>query len=62
MVWSDFEISQAFSVENFNNIGCVTNVSFWKLGSNFDIPNKLQKKSIALVVQKMLQREFVKNS
>ena len=44
MVWSDFEISQAFSVENFNNIGCVTNVSFWKLGSNFDISKQTPKK------------------
>ena len=42
MVWPDFEIPQSFIVENGKqsinlNIGCVTNVTFDKVGSNCGI-------------------------
>ena len=42
MVRSDFEIPRSFLVENSEqrihfNTGCVTNMSFWELGSNFGI-------------------------
>ena len=50
MVWSDFEIPQSFIVENSKqrinfNTGCVTNMPFWELGSNFGIFKQAWKNS-----------------
>ena len=51
MVTSDFEIHQSFIVENSKkrvnfNIICVTNVSFWELGSNFGILKQASENSL----------------
>ena len=71
MVWSDFEIPRFFIIKNSKkrinfNAGYVTNVTFWKLVVILIDSNKLQKiilmNSVALLVQKMMQWEFVKNA
>ena len=69
MVWSDFEIPRFFIIKNSKkrinfNAGYVTNVTFWKLVVILIDSKKLQKiiltNSVALLVQKMMQWEFVK--
>ena len=71
MVWSDFEIPRFFIIKNSKkrinfNAGYVTNVTFWKLVVILIDSNELRKmistNPVALVVQKMLQRECVENS
>ena len=68
-VWSDFEIPRFFIIKNSKkrinfNAGYVTNVTFWKLVVILIDSKKLQKiiltNSVALLVQKMMQWEFVK--
>ena len=72
MVWPEFEIPQSFFVEsskqriNFNRACVIQMWLFRKLVVIVVPTNTLRKNvltiSVALVVQKMLQLEFVKNS
>ena len=71
LVCFDFEIPQSFVVENSKwrinfYTGCVTNVNFSEVDSNLVFSHKLQKIvltiSVALMLQKMLQWEFVEIS